>query len=101
MALFAVEEATGQRFHEPVYKGLHWIYGSNELGVDMRDEAQDLVWRCALPRNKQTKYWELALSAVRPLTDDAEARPLKVLHEQRPYEYGWLLFAFAKRAASY
>lgn len=40
MGLFALEEATGQNFREPIYKGLQWIFGSNELGADMRHSAR-------------------------------------------------------------
>lgn len=98
MGLFAVQEATGRSFDEFIYKGLSWIYGANELGVDMRDGEQNLVWRCLLSPHKRTKYWEVALSAVRSPKEDMQARPLKVLHEQRPYEFGWLLFSFAKTA---
>ena len=98
MALFAVQEATGQCFDEFIYKGLRWIYGANELGVDMRDCAENLVWRCQLPPHKRTKYWEVALSAVRPPREDTHVGPLKVLYEERPYEFGWLLFAFANKA---
>lgn len=100
MGLFAVEEATGQCFDEFVYKGLNWIYGANELGVDMRDSAENLIWRCQLLVHKQAKYWEMALSVVRPPNEDTPSRPLRVLFEERPYEFGWLLFAFAKRSIS-
>jgi hypothetical protein len=98
MALFAIEEATGQCFHEFVYKGLNWICGGNELGLDMRDTAKNLIWRCMLPRNSQTKFWEMALHVVRPPDKDMQPRSLKILCEQRPYEFGWLLFAFSKNA---
>ena len=70
MGLFAVEEATGRSFKQFIYKGLDWIYGVNELGVDMRDSAQNLIWRCILPRNSQRKYWEMALSLVRSHNQD-------------------------------
>jgi hypothetical protein len=96
MGLFAVEKATGRCFKQPIYKGLGWIYGTNELGVDMIDSAQNLIWRCILPGNSQKKYWEVALSIVRPPNQDIQARSLKILYEQRPYEFGWLLFALAR-----
>jgi hypothetical protein len=96
MGLFAVEEASGQCFNKFIYKGLRWIYGTNELGVDMRDRARNLIWRCLLPRHRQTKYWEMALSVVRPRNQNTKVRSLKILYEQRPYESGWLLFAFAR-----
>jgi hypothetical protein len=97
MALFALEEATGQSFQKPIYRGLQWIFGSNELGTDMRDPANSLIWRCILPRSRQTKYWDTALSLVRSPKEDAPAGTLEVLFEDRPYELGWLLYAFAGR----
>jgi hypothetical protein len=98
MGLFAVEEVTGHDFREYIYKGLRWIYGTNELGVDMRDSAENLIWRCILPKKSQTKYWEMAVSAVRSPREDAQVGSLKILHEQRPYEFGWLLFALARNS---
>lgn len=96
MGLFAIEEATGQSFGNSICKGLGWIYGINELGADMKDSAQNLIWRCVLPSIKQKKYLEMAWSTVRPPNKDMQVRSLRVLHEQRPYEFGWLLFAFAR-----
>jgi hypothetical protein len=98
MGLFAVQQATGQSFKKFIYKGLAWIYANNELGVDMRDTTQNLIWRCILPKNSQKKYWEMVSGLVRSSNQDVPARSLKVLYEQRPYEFGWLLFAFAKNA---
>ena len=95
MCLFAVEEATEQSFREPLYKGLRWIYGDNELIVDMRDTTNALIWRCILPTNRNTKFWDIAMNAVRRANRDEKKRALEVLYEQRPYEYGWLLYAFA------
>jgi hypothetical protein len=98
MGLFAVEKATGRCFKQFIYKGLGWIYGTNELGVDMRDAAQNLIWRCIVPGNSQKKYWQIALNIVRSPEQDIQARSLKILCEQRPYEFGWLLFAFARNS---
>jgi hypothetical protein len=98
MALFALEDAVGRRFTKSIYKGLQWIYGANELGVDMRDAAQTLIWRCVLPKNRHAKYWDMALNRIRPPAEGMNVRSLKILCEQRPYEYGWLLFAFARHS---
>ncbi len=96
MALFAAEEATGHNFDGPIYKGLRWIYGANELGEDMRDVSQNLIWRCIYSQQKSSKY----LNIVRSLLGMEGATPatgdLKILHEDRPYELGWLLYAFGK-----
>jgi hypothetical protein len=98
MGLFAVEEATGQSFQQFIYKGLGWIYGRNELDVDMRDDALNLIWRCILPKKSQSKYWEMAMSVVRSSRKDREVGSLRILKEQRPYEFGWLLFALARNS---
>jgi len=100
MALFAVEEATGQSFRNSISKGLNWIYGANELRADMRDAETNLIWRCIQPKKTQSKYWEMATSLVRAPHEDFSVDSLKVLYEQRPYEYGWLLFAFAKHSTA-
>jgi hypothetical protein len=102
MSLFALEEATHQSFKENIDRGLQWVYGSNELGTDMRDLEQDLIWRCILPQNKHKKFWDSAVSLIRSPKGDARVGPLKVLFEDRPYELGWLLYALAKfdRAAT-
>lgn len=100
MALFTVEEATGQSFRNSISKGLNWIYGANELRADMRDAETNLIWRCIQPKKTQSKYWEMATSLVRAPHEDFSADSLKVLYEQRPYEYGWLLFAFAKHSTT-
>ena len=96
MGLFALEEATGQNFQDAIYRGLAWIYGPNELGADMRDFSHNLIWRCILPKNRQSKYWDTILSLVRPPNLDAPVGPLEILYEDRPYELGWLLYAFRK-----
>jgi hypothetical protein len=98
MCLFAVEDTTGQSFREPIYKGLRWIYGHNELSLDMRDANQTLIWRGIFSGNRWTKFWEIGMSAIRPTNHDAQVRSLEVLYEQRPYEFGWLLFAFSRHA---
>jgi hypothetical protein len=100
MALFAIEEASQQSFKEHIYKGLRWIYKSNELGADMRDLDQNLIWRCILPRRTRTKYWDTMLSVLRSPKENAPTGPLEILYEDRPYELGWLLYAFAKIGAA-
>ena len=45
MALFALEDICKGEFTGPVYRGLGWIVGDNELGYDMRDDSAHLVWR--------------------------------------------------------
>ncbi|HEY2645665.1 MAG TPA: hypothetical protein VGI34_01765 [Candidatus Acidoferrales bacterium] len=96
MALIAAEEATGQSFQEPIYKGLRWIYGANELGEDMRDLSTNLVWRCIYPEQKYGKYMNVVRSLLGMPNAEFSAANLKILYEDRPYELGWLLYAFGR-----
>jgi len=96
MGLFALEQATRQSFQEPIYRGLRWIYGDNELAVDMRDEKAGLVWRCIRPKNINTKYWNTATSLLGLRRKDDPVGALAVLCEDWPYELGWLLYAFSR-----
>jgi hypothetical protein len=96
MALIAAEEATGHSFQESMYKGLRWITGANELGVDMRDMSQNLIWRCIYPQQKYSKYLNIVRSLVRLPGGTPSTADLKILYEDRPYELGWLLYAFGR-----
>jgi len=96
MGLIAAEEATGHSFQEPIYKGLRWITGANELGEDMRDMSQNLIWRCIYPQQNYSKYLNIIRSLVRLPSGTPSAADLKILYEDRPYELGWLLFAFGR-----
>lgn len=103
MCLFALEEATGQSFNQFIDKGLSWIYGRNELGLSMIDAPENLVWRCILPESRHRKFRDIARNFVGSITQASGSPagiPLKLLHEQRPYEFGWLLFTFARRSDS-
>lgn len=96
MALIAVEEATGHSFQEPMYKGLGWISGANEIGVDMRDMRQGFVWRCIRARQKQNKYMDIVRSLIGLPGATPGRAELEILYEDRPYELGWLLYAFGR-----
>ena len=95
MALFTLGEAIQSDFSPWIYKGLQWI-DNNELGFDMRDDSVSVVWR-SIFRPISRKYWNVAtrLLAVRkhPKSHD----DLSVLFECRPYELGFLLYAFADK----
>lgn len=100
MGLFALEAASGENYQEAIYKGLRWIYGRNELGVDMRDHEANVVWRCIRPKNKRVKYRDAALSLVGSRSRELPKENLEVLYEDWPYELGWLLFAFAGKSVT-
>ena len=93
MALFAAQDACNVDFHEPIYKGLEWIGGANELQQSLEDKSASLVWRCIGPAKSSSNLGRL--SAL--LGQEGTAGTLRILHECRPYELGWLLYAFAGR----
>jgi hypothetical protein len=95
MALFALSRVSGRDFSEPALKGLEWIYGQNELGLDMRDGQHRVIWRAIrFPSRPRMIREELRLW-LRRSRDGAPPSGLTVLHECRPYHLGWLLYAFA------
>jgi hypothetical protein len=94
MMLFAASAATGSDFSEALYKGLAWISGDNELHRDFVEPSLGLVWRSIYldPVNACT---DAMLRFFQLRSGPADAGRLKVRYECRPYELGWLLYAFA------
>lgn len=96
MALFALSEDTGPKFDTPIRKGLEWIGGNNELGFNMMDTSQNLIWRSFYLKPYKMYYDEiLALGGFGG--NKRKHNNLKILFECRPYHLGWLLYAFANR----
>jgi hypothetical protein len=97
LALFALMDAGGRDSTREIYLGLEWIYGANELHLDMRDAASQTVWRCIRP-TKTRRYLDEAKAMLKLGSRAPVPRTLHVLHECWPYELGWLIYAFAARA---
>jgi hypothetical protein len=93
MMLFAAQEASGCDFSEAVYKGLAWIGGQNELRFDFVDKSLNLIWRC-LYLERADAYLDTTLRALKLRRGAANGRR-RIRYECRPYELGWLLYAFA------
>ena len=98
MALFTLSQVSGSDFSSNIYHGLRWIYGANELNCDFRDRDASLIWRSIYAR-RYRRYWRPV--AARIGINEKRARPaeLRILREARPYEIGWLLYAFAPQCA--
>jgi hypothetical protein len=101
MALFALQQASGRDFGEPVRRGLGWLERAPELdGGSLIDERADLVWRKVARREpaKLSRYLQAAASRVhsglRVPGLDILFPALAIDHEDRPYHLGWLLHAF-------
>lgn len=91
MALLALEDACAADFQDSIRRGLRWIDGENELRQDLEDADLGLVWRCIQPIGHTT-----FLTKMKSLFQNGRTpESLHTLHECRPYELGWLLYAFA------
>lgn len=97
MALFALGEVSKEDFSSPIYKGLQWISGQNELNANLRDPRSLVIWRSLRPRQRLQMYVEDFQHFLRGSHDGHSGRNLKILYECWPYELGWLLYAFAGR----
>ena len=96
MALLEVARANGRDMTYPILHGLRWILGQNEVGQDMRDLELGVVWRSVrFPGKARMVYQEVA-NWARAGSEPAAVEGLTILRECRPYELGWLLFAFSE-----
>lgn len=93
MTLYALGEVIQSDFSPWIYKGLQWI-DDNELGVDMKDDSVNVVWRC-IERTRSRRAWNAVVNLATRREDRETREGLRMLHECRPYELGWLLYAFA------
>jgi hypothetical protein len=104
MALFALSRAGGPQHDLAVTRGLEWLTDAPELdGSALIDASNATVWRKVARRepNKASRYLHAAASRCR-----AGSRipglgwlfpPGVVDCEDRPYHWGWFLYAWASR----
>jgi hypothetical protein len=95
MALLALAEATGCDFSKPIYEGLRWITGVNELSRDLRDRSSNVIWRSIYPESKYKRYLTGALTFIGHGDARRHIENPTIKFECRPYHFGWLLYAFA------
>ena len=106
MALLAVADATGQSFDDALERSVAWVFGENELRRAMIDQDLGVIWRSIRRRIAHNKLIHVfkVLSLTRlQAAGNQMARvvntpgQLDVDMECRPYEFGWLLYSFARR----
>jgi hypothetical protein len=97
MALIELGDATGYDFKPSIYRGIDWIHSCNELNFEMEDTCGDAIWRC-MCRPVFSRYWDAALRRQGQGRENESPANVRILFECRPYELGWLLYAFAQRA---
>ncbi|HET7696805.1 MAG TPA: hypothetical protein VFK57_13915 [Vicinamibacterales bacterium] len=103
MALRAVEEASGEAFGDHITRGLRWLEASPELnGGTLIDDAAQMLWRKVARREpmKATRYLQAACTMLHPRLRapgvDVLFPPAIIDYEDRPYHWGWFLYAWAR-----
>jgi hypothetical protein len=101
MGLLALAEATGERrYADAAVRGLDWVYGRNELGVQMLDEGVAMLYRSIRrrrPLDRLAIYANTAGSLLAGFTPVTMAGPVEVNRTDRPYHLGWVLEAWCGR----
>jgi hypothetical protein len=100
MALFDLAEAGGADHTAAIASGLHWLDAHPEVLEDLVSPRHHLVWRKVGRREPRKAARRLAAVTTSLLPGahlpglDAVLPPVVVDHECRPYELGWLLYAW-------
>lgn len=100
MALLELREAGGADRSAEVLRGLSWVVEHPESGAGLVDDELGVVWR-KIGRHERGKVVRRLRSAGTALRPGLRAAALDHLfppgpvdHECRPYELGWLLYAW-------
>jgi hypothetical protein len=103
MALLALGAAGGPVMDAHIERGLSWLAAAPELtGGSLIDPAARMVWRKVARREpgKASRYIQSAATRVLPSLRapglDRLFPPGEIDYEDRPYHYGWLLYAWAQ-----
>jgi hypothetical protein len=103
MGMFALTEATGEpRYAAAALAGLNWIFGANELGVNMIELGEHIVDRSIRRRRPWSKARLYGNTAAALVTGRAPSGPaarfmLERNRTDRPYHFGWVLEAWCGR----
>lgn len=105
MALLELADVSGdERYVEAASRGVDWLHGRNELGIEFADETEGMIYR-SIRRRRPFDRAAIALNLGgttvlrRPLLRGPLA--LELYAVARPYELGWLLEAWAGRESMY
>lgn len=100
LALKGLSEISTGDYRLEIMRGLQWLFGENPLGFRFVDEAHSVIWRSMKRRSPLAKaiYLNKVASFVGPtgwISTLDHPSLLTIDRECRPYELGWLLFAFS------
>jgi hypothetical protein len=100
MALFDLAEAGGADRTAPIVKGLRWLDTHPEVDGTLIEDRPGAIWRKVGRREpaKAVRKLSAVTTALRPGLHlpglDRAFPPDLIDHECRPYELGWLLYAW-------
>lgn len=98
MGMHGLTEATGdQRYRAAAVYGLDWIWGRNDLQVEMLDREAGMLYRSIRRRERIERahlYRRTATSLVKPPKLKDSRKTLEVNRTDRPYHLGWILEAW-------
>lgn len=106
MALFDLADAGGTDHLADIALGLDWLPTHPEVMGDLLSEKHGVIWRKVGRREppKAVRSLSAATTAVRPGWHlpalDKVFPPDRIDYECRPYELGWLLYAWLTRNAA-
>ena len=99
MALLALSRVSGERaYRDAAVRGLEWIRGGNDLGVNMLDRRAGILHRSIRRRRPFDRALLYANTATAMLARPMLARargPLELNRTDRPYHLGWVLEAWS------
>ncbi len=98
MGLHGLTEATEDlRYRAAAVYGLDWIWGRNDLEVEMLDREAGIIYRSIRRRERVERaylYSRTATSLVKPPKLKDARKTLEVNRTDRPYHLGWILEAW-------
>lgn len=103
MALLELHEAGGSDYLREIARGLDWLESHPETKSTLIDRAEGVIWRKVYRREPRKAARALAAVAttISPLLHvpglDIVFPPGRIDHECRPYELGWLLYAWLSK----
>ncbi|MEJ7875043.1 MAG: hypothetical protein WKF62_00170, partial [Solirubrobacterales bacterium] len=101
MALLELSEVTGDpKYRDAAIRGLDWVFGQNDLGREMLDREQGVLYRSIRRRRGFDRAFLYANTATSTFAKPLLARargPLEINPTDRPYHLGWILEAWAGR----
>ena len=91
--LLALGDAIDRSFHASILKGLSWVTGGNELGIDFRKADRDLPCG-SIGFKEDASQRRSAIRNFLGIRRPTAIELLRIKRESRPDHFGWLLYAF-------